>query len=111
MDEAQVTSQRHQEMMRLAEYRARERARIVMWDLDVAVFFFATSLLVIILVILQIRMTFVAPIAICGLSLGWLMGRLKGRKAFKHYYDEEFSRLQQESKMASRGAAQKREKR
>ena len=96
MDEAQVTNQVRQKMEQIAEQRARERARTAMWDLDVALFFFSISLLVIILVIQGVGMEFVAPSAICGLAMGWLIGRLKGKKAYKRCYDEELLRLLKE---------------
>ncbi len=98
MDEAQVTNQSSQKMVQIAEQRARERARTARWDLDVAVFFFSISLLVIILVVQGVGMEFVAPAAICGLAIGWLIGWLKGKQAYKRCYDEELLRLQQGSK-------------
>ena len=97
MNEAKVTNKFSRNMVSIAEHRARKKARTEMWDLNAALFFFYISLLVIVLVIQPVRMEFTAPFAVCGLFMGWLIGRLKRNKVYKCCYAEELSRLQQES--------------
>ena len=97
MDEAKVTKQVSPEMERLAEQRARERAKAARWDIDVAAFFFSILILVTILMFQGTGIEFVGPVAICGLVMGWLVGWSKGKQKYKRYYDEELSKLEQES--------------
>ena len=96
MDEAKVAKKLSPEMERIAEQRARERARAARWDIDVAAFFFSIMMLVIILMFQGIGVGFVALAAICGLVMGWLMGWSKGKQKYKRFYDEELSKLEQE---------------
>jgi len=98
MDEAEVTKQLSPEIERIAEQRARGRAKAARWDLDVAAFFFSILMLVIILVFQEVAIEFVAAAATCGLVMGWLMGWSKGKQKYKRFYDEELLRLEQESK-------------
>ncbi len=97
MDEAKVTKQVSPEMERLAEQRARERAKAARWDIDVAAFFFSILILVTILMFQGTGIEFVGPVAVCGLVMGWLVGWSKGKQKYKRYYDEELSKLEQES--------------
>jgi len=96
MDEAEVTKKFTPEMERVAEQRARERARAARWDIDVAAFFFAILSLVIILMFQEVGVEFVVLAAIGGLVMGWLMGWSKGKEKYKRFYDEELSKLEQE---------------
>jgi len=97
MDEAKVTTQFSPEMERIAEQRARERAKAARWDIDVAAFFFSILILVTILMFQGTGIEFVGPVAICGLVMGWLVGWSKGKQKYKRFYDEELSKLEQES--------------
>ncbi len=97
MDEAKVTTQFSPEMERLAERRARERAKAARWDIDVAAFFFSILILVTILMFQGTGIEFVGPVAVCGLVMGWLVGWSKGKQKYKRFYDEELSKLEQES--------------
>lgn len=76
--------------------RARERARIARWDLDVAVFLFVVMIIVIILLFQGIGIGIVAPIAIFGLSAVWIVGWRRGRQLYQAFYDEELVRLERE---------------
>lgn len=98
MDEAEVTTQLSPEMERIAEQRAKERAKSARWDIDVAVIFFSVLIIVIILMFLGVRVEVVAPVAICGLTTGWFMGWKKGKQKYKLFYDEELLKVEQESK-------------
>ena len=98
MDEAEVTKQVSPEMERTAAQRARDRAKAAMWDLDVAAYMFAVLIIIIILLYQDIRIEIVAPIAIIGLVMGWLTGRRKGEQAYRRFYADELTRLEQELK-------------
>jgi len=98
MSEAEVTKQVSPEMERTAMQRARDRAKTARWDLDVAVFLFAVLANVIILSFQGIGVEVIAPAAIFGLAMGWLMGWKKGEQVYARFYDEELSRLEQELK-------------
>lgn len=103
-DKAEVTEQASEEIQRLAAKRARERARNARWDLNVAVFLFAILILVIILVTYtKMGIEVVAPIAVFGLSMVWLVGWRRGQELFKTFYDEELAKLEQESEKRKRG--------
>ena len=96
MDESKVTRQDIPKMERTATRRARDRAGAARWDLDVAVFLFAVMIIVIILLFQDIGIEVVAPIAIFGLAMVWLVGWRRGRQLYQRFYDEELSKLEQE---------------
>ena len=100
MEQTEATKQVSPEMARIAEHRARNRATATRFDLDVAAFFFATSMLVIILVFQGIGVQIVAPVAVAGLAMSWLIGQRKGRQQYKSLYDEELLKLAVEWQMA-----------
>ncbi len=96
MSKAEITNQVSPEIEQKAAQRARYRAKVARWDLDVAVFFFAILAVVIILLFQEIGIGIVAPAAILGLAMGWLMGWRKGKQAYERFYDEELSKLEEE---------------
>jgi hypothetical protein len=87
---------RSEEIKRLALTRAKERARIARWDLDVAVFLFMVLILVVILLYQGFGIEVVAPIALFGLSMVWLIGWRRGQRLFQVFFDEEIARLTQD---------------
>lgn len=87
-----------EEIKREAVQRARERARIARWDLDVAVFLFAVLIIVIILLFQDIGIGIVAPVATFGLVMVWIVGWRRGRQLYQSFYNEEFVRLERELK-------------
>jgi len=89
------TAVRNEEVERLAAKRARERARIARWDLDVAVFLFVVMIIVIILLFQGIGIEIVAPVAILGLVLVWLVGWRRGKQLYEGFYEEELAKLEQ----------------
>jgi xanthine/uracil permease len=95
-NEAEVTKTVSLEMAQTAARRARYRAKAARWDLDVAVFFFAILTIVMILLFQGVGLEFVAPAAILGLALGWLMGWKKEKQVYELFYEEELSKLDQE---------------
>ncbi len=100
MDEAEVTQQDSPEINRAAAQRARTRANAARWDLDIAVFLFAILIIVIILLFQDIGIEVVAPIAIFGLAMVWLVGWRRGRQLYQRFYDEELSKLELELEKA-----------
>ncbi len=96
MDEAKVTKQFSPDMEQLAARRARDRANAARWNLDIAIFSFVVLIIVIILLFQEIRIEVVAPVAIFGLAMVWLVGWRQGRQLYPRFYDEELSKLEQE---------------
>ena len=89
-----------EKIKREAARRAKERARIARWDLDVAVFLFVVLIIVIILLFQGINIGIVAPVAIFGLVMVWVVGWKRGRQLYWTFYDDELGRLQKEVKEA-----------
>ncbi len=100
MDEPEVKKNVSPEIERRAAQRARDRARTARWDIDVAVFLFAVLAIMIILLFQGIGTAIVAPIAAFGLAMVWLVGWRRARQLYPRFYDEEISRLEQESRSA-----------
>ena len=96
MEQVEDTKQVSPETEQTAAQRARERVGPTRWDLDIAVFMFAVLVIVIILLFQEIRIEIVAPVAIVGLAMVWLVGWRRGRQLYKRFYDEELSKLKQE---------------
>lgn len=88
--------QADEEIKRWAARRAGERARIARWDLDVAVFLFVVLILVIILLFQGFGIEIVAPVALFGLVVVWLVGWRRGRQLYSSFYHEEIARLMRE---------------
>jgi Flp pilus assembly protein TadB len=85
-----------QEKERLAIQRARERARVARWDLNIAIFLFAVLIIVIILLFQGVALEIVSPIALFGLGMVWLTGWRQGKQLYKRFREEEMARLEYE---------------
>ena len=96
LDKAEVAKQISPEIERTASQRARVRARTARWDLDVAVFLFAVLIIVIILLFEGIGIEIVAPIALFGLVMVWLVGWRRGKQLYRAFYGEELARMERE---------------
>ncbi len=107
MEESKVTKVVSPEMERTAARRARDRAGAARWNLDVAVFLFAILIIIIILLFQDIGIEVVAPIAVFGLAMVWLVGWRRGRQLYQRFYDEELSKQEQELKETVKGAVEK----
>ena len=94
--ESEVPEQTIYDIKRWATRKARERARIARWDLDAAVFLFVILIIVIILLFKNIGIEIVAPVAIFGLVMVWLMGWRRGRKLYAGFFEEELAKLMRE---------------
>ena len=88
------------EMERTAAQRARVRANAARWNLDVAVFLFGVLAIIIILLFEGIGTEIVAPVAVFGLAMVWLVGWRQGRQLYNRFYDEELGKLEKELKKA-----------
>ena len=98
-DEVEITAGVRQEMEQTAADRARDRARNARWDLNIAIFLFAVLILVIILATYtKMGIEVVAPVALFGLAMVWLVGWRRGRQLYNSFYVEELSRLERELK-------------
>ena len=96
MEEAEVTEQVSPEMEQTATQRARDRAGAARWDLDIAVFLFAVLIIVIILLFQEAGLEVVAPVALFGLAMVWLVGWRRGRQLYRRFYEEELLKLERE---------------
>lgn len=74
--------------------RASERARTARWDLNVAIFLFAVLIIIIILLFQGFSLEIVAPIAVAGLALVWLIGWRQGRQLYERFLEEELAKLE-----------------
>ena len=98
MSQETVPEPAREEVMREAARRAKVRARIARWDLDVAVFLFVVLIIVIILLFQEIGIGIVAPVAIFGLVMVWVVGWRRGRQLYQSFYNEELVRLDREAR-------------
>lgn len=96
MSEAKASEPTSEEIRQIATTRARVRARNARWDLNIAIFLFAVLIIIIILLFQGVGIEVVAPIAIFGLAMVWLVGWRQGRRLYKTFYDEELAKLEQE---------------
>ncbi len=98
-DEAEAAEQLSLEMKQTAAQRARDRARNARWDLNILIFLFAILILIIILATYtKVGLEVVAPVALIGLAMVWLVGWRQGKQLQQRFYDEELSKLAYESR-------------
>ncbi|MFC1943113.1 hypothetical protein ACFLWO_00825 [Chloroflexota bacterium] len=103
MDEADVTKQVSPEMEQAAVRKARDRASAARWNLDIAIFLLAILITIIILLFQGIGVEIVAPVAIFGLVMAWVVGWRQGKQLYQRFYDEELLELEQELKKTVEG--------
>ena len=94
MDKAEALEQVNHKKEQLAIQRASERARTARWDLNIAIFLFAILIIIIILLFQGFTLEVVAPIAVVGLGLVWLVGWRQGRQLYERFLEEELSKLE-----------------
>jgi len=103
-DEAEIIVGVGPEMEQAAIQRAKDRARNVRWDLNILIFLFAILIMVIILATYtKAGLEIVAPIAIFGLAMVWLVGWRRGKQLYQRFYNEELLKLEQELKQTVKG--------
>ena len=95
MEEAKDSKQLSPVIERLASQRAKDKANIAKWGLNVVILLFAILITIIVLTSQGIGINVVAPVAIFGLAVVWLMGWRRGRQLYQRFYFEELSSLQQ----------------
>ena len=86
------TQQITPEIEQAASVRARYRSKAARWDLNIAIFLFAILIIVVILSFQGIGVEIVAPIAIFGLAMVWIVGWRNGRQLYGRFYEEELKR-------------------
>ena len=96
MGNVEVSEQVSKEKEELAIQRAKERARTARWDLNIAIFLFAVLIIVIVLLFQGVTLEVVAPIAVVGLGMVWLVGWRQGRQLFERFREEELTKLEYE---------------
>ena len=106
MDEAEARQQISPETERTAAQKARDRATAARWDLNVAIFLFAVLILVIILLFQGVGIEIVAPVAVFGLAMVWLVGWRQGKQLYQRFYEEELYKLEQELTKTVKGAVE-----
>jgi len=77
------------EMEVTASRAAKDKAMNARWDLNIAIFLFAVLIIVIILLFQEIGVEIVAPVAIFGLTMVWLVGWRRGKQLYERFYEEE----------------------
>ncbi len=92
MAETEVTKWISPKAERMASQRAKDRANAVRWNLDVAVFLFGVLAIVFILGFEGVSIWIMAPVAIFGLAMVWLVGWRRARQVYGRFLDEELSK-------------------
>ena len=83
------------EVEQLVNQRAREKARSARWDLNVAVLAYAILAAIVLLRFEGIAIEIVAPIALFGFGMIWLIGWRRGKQLYKLFCNEELDQLQE----------------
>jgi len=83
------------EIEQLVNQRAREKARSARWDLNVAVLAYAILAAIVLLRFEGIAIEIVAPIALFGFGMVWLLGWRRGKQLYKLFCNEELDQLQE----------------
>ncbi|MBI4284023.1 MAG: response regulator transcription factor [Chloroflexi bacterium] len=95
MDQSENTRQLNAKIEYLAMQVASNRANVAKWDVNLLIFLFAILATIIILTAQGVGLAIVAPLAVFGLAMGWLVGWRQGRRLYQRFYDEELSNLQE----------------
>jgi len=83
------------EIEQLVNQRAREKARSARWDLNVAVLAYAILAAIVLLRFEGIAIEIVAPIALFGFGMVWLLGWRRGKQLYKLFCNEELDQLKE----------------
>ena len=94
MKKAKAPEQVNKKSEQRAIRRAKDRARTARWDLNIAIFLFAVLIIIIILLFQGIPLEVVAPIAVVGLVMVWLVGWRQGRQLYERFLEEELAKLE-----------------
>jgi Flp pilus assembly protein TadB len=99
VDKAKVTKEIGTEIEQGAAQRARDRAKMDTWTLDIAVFLFAILIIIVMLLFQGISLEVVAPVAFFGLVMVWLVGWRRGRQLYQRHYNDELLQLRQKTEV------------
>lgn len=88
----------HPETKKRAVRRAWDRANSRRWTLETALFLFAVLIVIILLGFQGVDSVFLAPIALIGLCLVWMLGRYQAKKAYTTFISEELIKFPDEWK-------------
>jgi len=94
MEEAKDIKQLSPIIKRLASQKARDKANIAKWGLNVAILLFAILITIIVLTSQGFEIDVVAPVAILGLAVVWFMGSRRWSQLYRQFYAEELTSLQ-----------------
>ena len=94
-EEAKDTKNHGATIEHVAMQSARYKANIAKWGLSIAIFLFAILITIIILVSQGIGIDVVAPLAVVGLAIVWVMGWRRWNELYKRFYGEELSAMQE----------------
>ncbi len=103
MEEAKDSKQFSPVIERLASQSAKDKTGIAKWSLNVVILLFAILITIIVLTSQGIGINVVAPVAIFGFAVVWLMGWMRGRQLYQRFYSEELSSLQQKANKEKEG--------
>ncbi|MFC1950270.1 response regulator transcription factor [Chloroflexota bacterium] len=78
-----------------AAERARGRAKTERWDVTVTVWAYVLLIVIVIMGFQGVVIGIVAPVAICGLGIIWLIGWRRGKRLYRRFYEEELSQLEE----------------
>ncbi|MFC1953046.1 hypothetical protein ACFLWR_02825 [Chloroflexota bacterium] len=105
MTDTENPAQVNQQGEVLATQRARDRAKVGRWDLNIAIFLFAVLILVIILATYtKAGIEIVAVVALFGLSMVWMIGWKRERQLFHRFYEEELANTEQSTQTSLKAA-------
>ncbi len=93
-EKAGALEQANKESEQRAIQRAGDRARTARWDLNIAIFLFAVLIIILILLFQGVTLEIVAPIAVVGLGLVWLVGWRQGKQLYERFLEEELAKLE-----------------
>ncbi|MEE8354090.1 MAG: hypothetical protein V3S10_06490 [Dehalococcoidales bacterium] len=94
-EQSQVAAEIGPELERAAIQKAKDRAASGRWDLNVAIFLFAVLMIVIILLFQDVVIEIVAPVAIFGLAMVWVVGWRRGKQLYQRFLEEEITAAKQ----------------
>jgi len=81
-----------------ASQRANDKARAARWDLNIAIFLFAVLILVLLLTTYtKMGIEVVAPVALFGLVMVWLVGLRRQKQLYQRFFVEELANLEHDS--------------
>jgi len=94
LKKAKAPEQVNKESEQRAILRAKDRARTARWDLNIAIFLFAVLIIIMVLLFQGVTLEVVAPIAVVGLGMVWLVGWKQGRQLYDRFIEEELAKLE-----------------